>query len=74
MLTNYEARMLEFQMNRELEATPLSVYKCVAGIAIILALSILGPSIGLHSDGNVNVAVSSAVPDRVQELQNPSAE
>lgn len=74
MLTDYEARMLERHMTRELEASPLSVYKCAAGIAIILALSILGPMIGLHSDGSVNVAVSSTVPDRVQELQNPGAE
>ena len=42
MLTKHEAEVLQQSMHRELEARPGAVYKCAAGILLVLVLSIVG--------------------------------
>jgi hypothetical protein len=44
MLTEYEARTLQRQMTRELDARPETVWWCAACILILLVLLVVAPS------------------------------
>jgi hypothetical protein len=42
MMTEYEARKLTESMHRELDAGPGAVRRCVAGLAILIAILLIG--------------------------------
>ena len=46
MLTEHEARQLQREMHRELDAAPGAVWKCVAGLLIVVAVAMSGSGVG----------------------------
>lgn len=72
MLTQYEARKLQQDMKRELDATPAAVWKCAAGLMLFVALAVAGSFTDLGRDaGPVAAATqtaqsSAAAPARMQ--------
>lgn len=58
MLTEYQARKLQVEMRRELQAGPAALWKCAAGLVVIALLAVIGAQDGTGRD---TVATSAAV-------------
>ena len=47
MLTHYEARKVQAEMQHELEETSNALWKCAAGLFIVTALALFGAESGV---------------------------
>ena len=50
MITRYEARRLEGEMRRELEAPAYILWKCAAGLLFVIALVLTGAGLATPPD------------------------
>jgi hypothetical protein len=52
MISEYEARKLQRDLRSELNATPVAVWKCAAGLLVLVVVTLAGIEFGLqpHSD------------------------
>lgn len=58
MVSQYEARKLQNDLNPELNATLASVWKCAAGLLVLVMLALLGTGIDLRDDGDVGATAA----------------
>ena len=56
MVTEYEARKLQHDLRSELDATPADVWKCAAGLLVIVMVTLVGTQVGLQQDGESKTA------------------
>jgi hypothetical protein len=64
MLSEYEARKLCDTMHHELNAGPAAVWRCIAGLLIVIGLSVLAPGLDPRVDPSSAVA-QAREPDRM---------
>ncbi|HEV7802000.1 MAG TPA: hypothetical protein VGP15_13065 [Burkholderiales bacterium] len=58
MLTEYEARKLQADMRRELEGSPAALWKCAAGLVVVIVMVIVG---AVDTTGGPMAGTASAV-------------
>ncbi|MGZ5092677.1 MAG: hypothetical protein ACXWCY_11090 [Burkholderiales bacterium] len=51
MISEYEARKLQRDLRSELNATPAAVWKCAAGLVVLVVVTLVGIEFGLQPDG-----------------------
>ena len=50
MISEYEGRKLQRDLRRELNATPAAVWKCAAGLLVLVVVTLVGIEFGLQPD------------------------
>ncbi|MDB5922554.1 MAG: hypothetical protein JWN13_1490 [Betaproteobacteria bacterium] len=50
MISEYEARKLQRDLRSELNATPAAVWRCAAGLLVLVVLTLVGIEFGLQPD------------------------
>jgi len=61
-MTEYEAQKLRESMFKELNVGPLAVWRCAAGLLIVIGVAVAGALFGLGPDRSSDVAQSQARP------------
>ncbi|HEV7392754.1 MAG TPA: hypothetical protein VGO08_14000 [Burkholderiales bacterium] len=63
MISEYEARKLQRDLRRELNATPAAVCKCAAGLLVLVVVTWVGIEFGLqpHSESTTRLGIGNPV-------------
>lgn len=62
MLTEYEAQKLQHEMRKELNAAPGVVFRCAAGLLIVVGLAMIGARTEIVNDSTTTASNAATQP------------